>query len=126
MQEEPAAEQMEEDGGESIFVKDGEVAQAFSHFSYILGGRKSLVCDLQGVCDRQNHVLCFTDPVIHYHDAQKENKKGQYGRTDRGDKGISDFLKTHNCNALCKIVTTGFFSIPASKLCPEGDEMQQE
>lgn len=93
------------DVDETLFVTQDEVAQAFSHFSFVFGGRKSLICDLQGNYDRQERMLCFTDPVIHYHDVSKVDKRGQYGRTDRGEKGIHDFLDTHVCNALCDIVT---------------------
>lgn len=96
--------------GESLFVTQDEVAQAFSHFSYIFGGRKMLICDLQGEYDRSNKVLRLTDPVIHYHDVMKENNGGRYGRTDRGDKGIHDFLHSHTCNCLCDIVTKGFLT----------------
>ena len=30
--------------------------------------------------------------------------KNHFGRTDRGETGILDFLKTHKCNALCKLL----------------------
>mmetsp|Transcript_1147 Transcript_1147/g.2962 ORF Transcript_1147/g.2962 Transcript_1147/m.2962 type:complete len:93 (+) Transcript_1147:1645-1923(+) len=49
-----------------------EVAQAFSHFSYIHSGRKALICDLQGTHVRRESMLYFTDPVIHYHDVVRE------------------------------------------------------
>ena len=103
------------DVDETLFVTQDEVAQAFSHFSYVFGGRKSLICDLQGVYDRQKRRLCFTDPVIHFHDVLKEDKRGQYGRTDRGEKGIDDFLHSHECNALCDIVTKGFMTVQSDK-----------
>ena len=49
---------------EEIFVPQDEVAQAFSHFSYVACGRKLLLCDLQGAtCGRS--LIQFTDPVIH-------------------------------------------------------------
>jgi Alpha-kinase family len=103
------SDEYHDDMTEKIELKDGEVAQAFSHFSYVFGGRKSLICDLQGVFQKQKSLLCFTDPVIHYHDPQNDTKRGQYGKTDRGAKGIEDFLNTHTCNALCDLVTTGYF-----------------
>lgn len=40
----------EEEEEESLFVSHNDVAQAFSHFSYIFGGRKSVICDLQVRC----------------------------------------------------------------------------
>lgn len=102
---------MDVDESSSIFVSHNDVAQAFSHFSYIYGGRRSLVCDLQGVVDRQNNLLQFTDPVVHYHDVFKEDKRGQYGRTDHGEKGIQAFLKSHDCNSLCEVATKGFMEV---------------
>lgn len=106
-----AAIEIDMDEDENLFVTHNDVAQAFSHFSYIHGGRKSLICDLQGVVDRQKKLLKFTDPVIHYFDVFKENKRGQYGRTDRGEKGIQDFLESHDCNCLCDIATKGFVEV---------------
>jgi hypothetical protein len=72
-----------------MFFQHGEVAQAFSHFSYVHGGRKTLICDLQGAYNRQRKLLELTDPVIHYFDPSKDHRRAVYGRTDRGDKGIS-------------------------------------
>ena len=107
-----------------LFVTPDEVAQAFSHFSYVIGGRRILICDLQGVYDRSRKLLQFTDPVIHYNDnpnwtplqhpaaGKKSNHFNKYGRTDRGSKGIEDFLQTHVCNGLCELVTKGFFPAP--------------
>lgn len=106
-----AAIDIDMDVDEDLFVSHNDVAQAFSHFSYIYCGRKSLICDLQGVIDRQKKVLQFTDPVVHYHDVFKEDKRGQYGRTDRGEKGIQDFLKSHECNGLCDVATKGFMEV---------------
>jgi len=98
---------------DSLFVTKEEVAQAFSHFSYIHSGKKMLICDLQGVYDRSKKTLTLTDPVIHYHDARKVKKhnRGVYGRTDMGQKGIQDFFKTHKCNCLCELVTKGFIEV---------------
>lgn len=96
-----------------IFVKKEDVAQAFSHFSYVHSGKKMLICDLQGVYDRSGQVFNFTDPVIHYHDAKKESKRnrGVYGRTDMGQKGIQNFFRTHECNCLCDLITKGFIGV---------------
>lgn len=38
---------------EYVSVTKNEVAQAFSHFSYIHSGKKMLICDLQGVYDKK-------------------------------------------------------------------------
>lgn len=82
-----------------------EVAQAFSHFSYVATGRKRLICDLQGVFDEKANVLRLSDPVIHYHSFA--NRKHVHGRTDRGARGIGMFFKTHECNQLCSLVNRG-------------------
>jgi len=94
----------------NIFVTHDEVAQAFSHFSYIHSGKKMLICDLQGVYDNTDKLLRFTDPVIHYHDIKKKEKRGVCGRTDLGQKGIWGFFRTHRCNGLCDLVTKGFIT----------------
>jgi hypothetical protein len=41
---------VDEEEEESLFVSHNDVAQAFSHFSYIFAGRKSVICDLQVRC----------------------------------------------------------------------------
>jgi len=89
-----------------ILVTPDDVAQAFSHFSYNYSGKKMLICDLQGVFDE--NMFFFTDPVIHYYDNQKSKQKSVYGRTDRGKKGIDDFMSSHKCSNLCKLVELGF------------------
>ena len=61
-----------------------------------------LVCDLQGVFTQNPRDSCYecTDPVIHYKSAK--GRKNVYGRTDRGQKGIDDFYKSHHCSPLCQ------------------------
>lgn len=140
-----------EDIDDNIFVTQDEVAQAFSHFTYVHSAKKLLICDLQGVYDSQNKLFRFTDPVIHYHDVKKQKVRGHYGRTDvsafkniwhtvpwheccptsyfiilfcslsslsdqMGQKGITNFLKSHRCNCLCDLVTRGFVTPSTSKI----------
>lgn len=104
-----------EDNEDNIFVSHDEVAQAFSHFSFVHSARKMLICDLQGIYDHRSNLFRFTDPVIHYHDARKHSQRGLYGRTDMGRKGIHDFFKSHQCNCLCDLVTKGFVTPSTSK-----------
>ena len=87
-----------------------EVAQAFSHFSYLATGRKRLICDLQGVYDKTTNTIKFTDPVIHYFNYGDQERENVHGRTDRGRKGIAMFFDTHKdcCGHLCRLVTGGF------------------
>jgi len=65
---------------EHLFVTKNEVAQAFSHFSHHWTRENMLICDLQGVYDASKNLFCFTDPVVHYHNARKPKKAGQYGK----------------------------------------------
>ena len=53
----------------------------------------------------------YTDPVI------CSEAGGQFGKTDRGEVGITDFFRTHKCNALCNAlnltaVTNGEADVP--------------
>lgn len=85
-----------------------QIAQAFSHFSYVFTRGKCLVCDIQGVHDKESNRLSISDPVIHYYNRRKENKKNIYGRTDLGPTGMRLFWQTHECSELCNLVTRGF------------------
>ena len=85
-------------------IDPNHIPQAFSHFTYRYSNRKLLVCDLQGVfnADTCPPTYELTDPVIHYKSSR--GVKNTFGRTDCGKQGISDFLRTHICNPLCKLV----------------------
>jgi hypothetical protein len=95
---------------EAIKFSVSEVAQAFSHFSYLATGRKRLICDLQGVYDKTTNTIKFTDPVIHYFNYSRQERENVHGRTDKGRKGIAMFFDTHKdcCGHLCFLVTGGF------------------
>ena len=62
--------------------------------------RQYLVCDLQGVLDSSCAPPLYelTDPVIH----TTRRRGKQYGRTNRGGRGVSAFFKTHTCSELCR------------------------
>ena len=72
--------------------KDKTSLQAFSHFTYKKTNGKLLICDIQGVKDRNQYSL--TDPAIHS-DTQ------EYGSTDLGRRGINAFFKNHICEDHC-------------------------
>lgn len=91
----------------SVRYNATQVAQAFSHFTYIVTGKKRLVCDLQGVV-AGGRMLRLSDPVIHYHDPGQARRKHVHGATDRGRKGIDLFFGSHRCSGLCRLVTKGF------------------
>jgi hypothetical protein len=71
-----------------------DIAQAFSHWSWIQTERRLLVCDLQGVF--KNDKWLFTDPVIH-----TSCSESRFGITDLKDRGINAFFRTHTCNRFC-------------------------
>ena len=78
-----------EDTEDCIFVTPDEVAQVFSHFSFVHSGRKiGCIC----VYARQNDIFRFTDPVIHYDDVRKNEQRGLYGRTDVSDLQMFRFM----------------------------------
>jgi len=90
-----------------FYVISQEVSQAFSHFSFHHGLQRYVICDLQGSYDPEHRLFRFTDPVIHYSDNQKPHQTQVFGRSDRGRRGIDNFMDTHRCNCLCKMITRG-------------------
>lgn len=75
------------------FVNETErnTPQAFSHFSFEVTKHQALICDIQGVNDQ------YTDPQIHTIECLPGVGKGNLGSL-----GISKFLATHRCNAICR------------------------
>lgn len=71
---------------------DADAMQALSHFSYHHSQGKTLLCDLQGGRFSDSYVL--TDPVI-------LSEKKEYGATDLGQEGISNFMAYHKCGRFC-------------------------
>lgn len=67
--------------------------QAFSHFTFHKSQGQLLIVDIQGVGDD------YTDPQIMSLDGEG------YGRGNLGTKGMEKFLKTHQCNAVCELLT---------------------
>jgi Alpha-kinase family len=71
------------------------VMQALSHFTHHISKGQKLLCDLQGGVYKDGVIL--TDPVI-----MSAGEGGQYGPTDLGSKGISNFFARHKCNKFCQ------------------------
>ncbi|KAL6760291.1 kinase-like domain-containing protein [Haematococcus lacustris] len=65
-----------------------ELAQAFSHWSWVHSGGRELVCDIQGVGAR------WTDPQVN-------SVAVKYGHKDMGAEGIAAFFASHRCNGYC-------------------------
>mmetsp|Transcript_183271 Transcript_183271/g.581143 ORF Transcript_183271/g.581143 Transcript_183271/m.581143 type:complete len:669 (-) Transcript_183271:304-2310(-) len=78
---------------------DSEIAQAFSHFTYVISNGQSVVLDLQGVhidTSRRNRPhLILTDPQVVSMDRS-------FGPGDLGAAGIAAFWKTHRCGPTCR------------------------
>jgi len=81
-------------------ILDRDVVQAFTHWTYFYSKRKFMVCDLQGelTLAGSEPVFELTDPCIH----SKYGKR--YGATDKGEKGMHEFFKTHQCNPACELL----------------------
>lgn len=81
--------------------KPADYLQAFTHFSYLFTNRKLLVCDLQGVYNTDCVPPTFelSDPAIHY---RSKERRMVFGRTDKGDKGIQLFFRSHKCSNICR------------------------
>ena len=116
---------------------------AFSHWTWVKSGGELLVCDLQGVCYNSNewlkkfpkgHYIAdmiiddrskghtwgykLTDPAIH-------SPAQQYGATDRGNIGIHDFFRTHECNSFCRKLGIDTKRPDQAKLRPTGTKTQR-
>ena len=79
-----------------------DVIQAFSHFSFCRSKQNFIVVDLQGVfVDGATPKFVLTDPAIHSRSKATRISRMNLGRTDRGDKGITTFFKTHVCGDTC-------------------------
>jgi hypothetical protein len=88
-------------------VIDDDIPQAFTHFTYVYSKRNYMVCDLQGELKIVDSYpwFAFTDPCIHRRNYHYHNKlPDRYGRTNRGNKGMQDFFRTHHCNPVCELL----------------------
>ena len=117
------------------------VPQCFTHWTYEASRRTRMVCDLQGFFTGGRFVL--VDPVIHSDGHVQQQQRGQhcspcgeqhrvggtFGRTDRGAKGMTDFLASHECNALCralKLTQPTFDSVPSRRICVICEDQPRE
>jgi len=78
-------------------------AQAFSHFTFDNSKGALIVVDLQGVfCDKER-TFRLTDPAIHRR-RKSTRERMQFGRTDKGKKGIVAFFESHRCSDACHVL----------------------
>ena len=75
-----------------------QVAQAFSHWTWVVSDKSLLICDLQGVFETSGggKKWKFTDPAIHCAAGTQ-----RFGQTDFGPQGINAFFYYHVCNEFC-------------------------
>jgi hypothetical protein len=86
------------------------VLEAFSHFTYHKSGGSLIVCDLQGRFKLNRYAFLksrydLTDPAIC-------SRKGLYGPSDLGEKGIESFFANHVCNKFCHRYGNGRWTRP--------------
>jgi hypothetical protein len=82
---------------------------AFSHFTYVCSRGQMMVVDLQGSFQerqpnkvgRERPKFLLTDPALHTNHKQSDKN---FGRTNLGRRGMKAFFKTHQCNALCRLL----------------------
>lgn len=67
--------------------------QAFSHYTYERSNNLLVVVDIQGVGS------FYTDPQIHSFDGEG------FGLGNLGFDGLTSFLKTHECNQICRLLS---------------------
>jgi hypothetical protein len=96
-------------GGQYKDLQDAYFPQAFSHFSFVKSKMKLMVVDLQGVFTQKDDgtkVYELTDPVIHQRPSGRKSKRVMldFGRTDRGVKGMKAFFESHKCTDACKFL----------------------
>lgn len=66
--------------------------QAFSHYTHERSNNLLVVVDIQGVGS------FYTDPQIHSFDGEG------FGLGNMGQDGLTKFLKTHECNQICRLL----------------------
>ena len=87
-------------------IADRLFPQAFSDYSFQRTKENFLVVDLQGVFEKKSdgsRKYVFTDPAIHKSSMRRMHKY-DFGRTDRGSKGMRAFFETHTCNDACRLM----------------------
>jgi len=92
----------------SYSPRQEDFPQAFSHFTHFKSKGALMVTDLQGVFTTTadgGYVYKLTDPAVHKRKRRKGAfKKWDFGRTDRGSKGMRLFFASHKCSSACKLL----------------------
>jgi Mg-chelatase subunit ChlD len=88
-------------------IPDEDFAHAFSHYSYVRSGKYFMVVDLQGLLRIRadgSREFVFTDPAVHKRRESRRLKHLNFGRTNRGKKGMDAFFASHKCNDACRLL----------------------
>jgi len=85
---------VKEDKGRALEI---EAAQGFTHFTHVFSSKMTMVCDIQGVCEKtdEGKYLTLTDPA--FHEVEDTESK-----TNRQAKGVEAFYKSHVCGDVCQ------------------------
>ena len=81
-------------GGFVDVADDAELANAFSHWTWVASAGELMVLDVQGAPDGKGGIVC-TDAQVQHRDP------GRYGHGNRGERGMGDFFAAHRCGGLC-------------------------
>jgi len=73
----------------------GCVMDAFAHHTLVDSNQTAVVVDLQGIQCPGGEVVLF-DPQMH------TSWPGTKNFPDRGQEGIDDFVRDHQCNSICR------------------------
>ncbi|KAJ7212692.1 kinase-like domain-containing protein [Mycena pura] len=81
-------------------VPKGKLAatvDAFIHFTYLYSQKTMVLCDIQTMKQRIDGraMNVIFDPMVH-------SLAGNRGPGDHGNKGIQNFIGTHDCNVKCR------------------------
>ncbi|KAL3779164.1 hypothetical protein HJC23_014011 [Cyclotella cryptica] len=79
-------------------LKNAQIPQAFSHFSYAKSKKNCIVQQQVG-----RNIYELTNPVIHRHNKKKLGRHWEFGRMDKGMEGIHVF-ETRQCNEVCRLL----------------------
>uniref|UniRef100_A0A6U5L0N5 Alpha-type protein kinase domain-containing protein n=2 Tax=Corethron hystrix TaxID=216773 RepID=A0A6U5L0N5_9STRA len=107
--------------GSYLSVSPIEVAECFSHFTYVHSLGKSFVCDLQGEYDADSSMFRLTDPTIYSYEVPKASSGKRamaFQNVDRNKRALNDFFHSHECGPLCRHVLKEYLKPPPK--IPEG------
>eukprot|EP00588_Corethron_pennatum_P002571 CAMPEP_0194299800 /NCGR_PEP_ID=MMETSP0169-20130528/60911_1 /TAXON_ID=218684 /ORGANISM="Corethron pennatum, Strain L29A3" /LENGTH=1354 /DNA_ID=CAMNT_0039049913 /DNA_START=669 /DNA_END=4730 /DNA_ORIENTATION=+ len=99
------------DRGPFKSVSPAEVAECFSHFTYVHSREKFFVGQLQGEYDESSSTLKLTDPTIHSYEipTRQGEKQMAFKSLDLSKKALHNFFHSHECGFLCRQVMKNYY-----------------